>query len=557
MTLLRRAFASALLGVLSLGVAFCQEIRNVETVVHLYGDGSARIDQKWDVTVVEGTEWYIPIGNLQGMSVSDLVVVEDGVKYEDEGRSWDVDRSLEEKAFRSGIVDKGRNSVELCWGEGSMGDHVWLIAYTVTGLVKSYKDYDGFNYMFVNPGLVASPKNVTLRIVNDTGGKEWTIDNTKVWGFGSIGNIYVKNGQVEYDSTEPYGYDSKLIAMVRFDKGMLSPAVSVDKSFDDVKEEALKDSDYSKNEDWTFYLVVALMSLFFIIPLLYLIYMGIETLLGKKYSKKIFGVKKIDGYWREPPFQGDICTNQYVFTNGMRFRTPKNDNLIGAFFLKWIMDGVVTVKEDLTSDKATTLIMNEEDPAFDSASEKSLYKMAYEAAGSNRILEPGEFEDWSYKHDERVFNWPKKAILEGGKSFKAYDSTISGYSREEEAQHAVQFKNFLKHFTLSDQRSAFEVKLWKDYLVFAQMYGVADKVAKQMKKLYPADFEKLAQAIGISEGSLANTISANRITFTRAYNMASSKYADRQIGSSKGLGGGTSFGGGGGFSGGGFGGGSR
>ena len=94
--------------------------------------------------------------------------------------------------------------------------------------------------------------------------------------------------------------------------------------------------------------------------------------------------------------------------------------------------------------------------------------------------------------------------------------------------------NFLKDFTLSKERGAVEVGLWKDYLVFAQLYGIADKVAEQFQK--------------------QRTIHMNNMTTTSAMNRATSKY---QAGSIKGTGGHTSFGGGGGFSGGGFGGGGR
>ena len=118
----------------------------------------------------------------------------------------------------------------------------------------------------------------------------------------------------------------------------------------------------------------------------------------------------------------------------------------------------------------------------------------------------------------------------------------------------VEFKNFLNDFTLSKERGAVEVGLWKDYLVFAQLYGIADKVAEQFQKLYPKEFQELSQSVGVDPTVMQRTIHMNNMTTTSAMNRATSKY---QAGSIKGTGGHTSFGGGGGFSGGGFGGGSR
>ena len=36
-----------------------------------------------------------------------------------------------------------------------------------------------------------------------------------------------------------------------------------------------------------------------------------------------------------------------------------------------------------------------------------------------------------------------------------------------------------------DDKEAIEVNIWEYYLIYAQILGIADKVAKQFKKLYP------------------------------------------------------------------------
>ena len=115
---------AALAGTLAV---YAQAIRDLDIRAVLRPDGSARITQVWDVNVVRGTEWYIPIDNLGKMSVTDLSVSENGQPFVSEGNRWDVDRSLEEKTGRCGIVEK-RNGVELCWGQGSYGPHVWTAA---------------------------------------------------------------------------------------------------------------------------------------------------------------------------------------------------------------------------------------------------------------------------------------------------------------------------------------------------------------------------------------------------------------------------------------------
>ena len=118
--------------------------------------------------------------------------------------------------------------------------------------------------------------------------------------------------------------------------------------------------------------------------------------------------------------------------------------------------------------------------------------------------------------------------------------------------HVVEFENFLKDFTISDQRTAVEVKLWKDYLVYAQLFGIAEKVAKQFQKLYPAEFTEFSESVGMNNAMLWHTMHYTNSMSGRAFTNAVNK-----AGSVSGGGGRSSFGGGGGFSGGGFGGGSR
>ena len=131
---------------------------------------------------------------------------------------------------------------------------------------------------------------------------------------------------------------------------------------------------------------------------------------------------------------------------------------------------------------------------------------------------------------------------------------MSGHQRH--AQHVVhQYHEGLSafaHAVLYVFGMSGEVKLWKDYLVYAQLFGIADKVAKQFQKLYPAEFDKMARESGLDSSTLLYTMNWANTMSTRAFNNAVAK-----TGSSKGFGGGTSFGGGGGFSGGGFGGGAR
>ena len=532
-----------------------QQLRDMDIRVVLQHDGSARITQIWDATVVDGTEMYIPISNLGEMTVSDLAVSENGQAYINEGRDWDVDRSLDGKAGRCGIIDK-HNGVELCWGKTSYGPHVWTVEYTVTGLVQSFTDADGFNFMFVNPGFDAPAQHVKVTILNDTGGPEWTYDNTLVWGFGSYGDIEVVNGAIVYESSEPYSRQSSCIALVRFEKGLFAPTVSRNMTFDELKDRALEDSSYGQNGIFE-QVFLGLFALLFGGGIIMIISGIVLSALGYKYKKSMYGKTKITEWWREAPMGGNLFASSFVLDNGWRFPSGQSSSkgLIGAFFLRWILDGKVKVQADPGSAKRVNLEFKADSVSDDDVIE-DLYQMARSAAGDNRLLEKNEFEKWSTKNYKKMSAWPDRAIARGKSWFRDKGYFLrDGVCTEEgarEACHVVEFKNFLKDFTLSDQRGATEVGLWKDYLVYAQLFGIADKVADQFKKLYPAEFSRLAQETGMDTTTLIYTMNWTNSMSTKAFTNAV-----QRAGSISGTGGHTSFGGGGGFSGGGFGGGGR
>ena len=558
-----RKIVIILCALLSFVVAAAQpvkQIREVEILVELRPNGDAWITQYWDVEAgSSGTEFYIPIGNLGPMSISDLHVWDGEEKFESLGTSWDVDKSRSWKTGKCGIVPK-KDGVELCWGLGEPGDHVWAVLYYVSGLVQAYEDADAFNFMFVNKGMNPAPKKASVTIVpyKDLQCDKWTSDNVRVWAFGYSGEINVKDGAVVAETDDAMDSGNCLIALVKFDKGIFQPTVKKNEPFQNLLDRALDGSSYGQEEsdgegEGVFWL--------FVVGLLGLLgwggWAGTTSALGYKWKEKMFGTHKIDGWWRSAPLDGNLFAAHYVLSKGKRFAVdsaPAN-NLIGAFFLRWIMDGHVAVQPDPKSEKRVNLLLKA-DNVSDDAVEQQLYEMALAAAGANRLLERGEFEKWASRNYYRVTGWPQRAIAEGivyfkekGYWVKSTEFTLDG---QKEACHVVEFQNFLKNFTLSDQREANEVKLWKDYLVFAQLYGIAEKVTSQFKKLYPKEFEELARQTGVSSNTLLYTALWTNSISSRAFSNATAR-----AGSASGGGGRASFGGGGGFSGGGFGGGGR
>ena len=556
---MKRLIVLACAVILSVGASAqaIREIRDVNTVVKLEQDGSAWVTQTWEAEAgSSGTEFYIPIGNLGPMTVSRLSVSENGVAYESLGEDWDVDRSRSWKTGKCGIVPK-HNGVELCWGLGETGWHTWTIRYRLTGLVQAYDDADAFNYMFVNKGMDPAPEHAKVTIEPAFECPGWVVNNPRVWAFGFYGDINVVDGTVVAETSESMGYSSGLITVVAFDKGVFQPQVEAGGPVQDMIDRALEDSSYGEEEEeWPLILFGLCFVLLFVGGIAVAIWTAIASARGYKWKTSLFGKKKIEGWYRDVPLEGNLLASYYLLAKGNRFGmgAPAN-NLIGALFLRWIMEGKLLVQPDPKSEKRVNLLFKAENGSEDDV-ENDVFLWARASSGDNLLLERGEFEKWSTKNYKKMTAWPDRASARGKSWFrkKGYFKA-EGICTEEgavQACHLIEFQNFLKDFTLSGERSAPEVGLWKEYLVFAQLFGIADKVAKQFQKLYPAAFEQLAQQSGLDAHTFVYAMNWTNNISAHAVSNASSR-----AGSVSGGGGHSSFGGGGGFSGGGFGGGGR
>ena len=184
----------------------------------------------------------------------------------------------------------------------------------------------------------------------------------------------------------------------------------------------------------------------------------------------------------------------------------------------------------------------------------------YTASGDG-ILEPKEFQKWAKKNYSKFFDvfkdfkddevnrlkveghiYPRKDKTECKKK-NIMDDTIY-----EDSKRLYGLKKFLQEFSNINTKETLEVHLWEEYLMFAYLFGIADKVAKQIKNLYPEILEQ--SDIDFNTILIINNISTSTVSAASAARSAAENYNSGGGGFSIGGGGGGSFGGGG-FSGGG------
>ena len=209
----------------------------------------------------------------------------------------------------------------------------------------------------------------------------------------------------------------------------------------------------------------------------------------------------------------------------------------------------------------------------DNEFETELYNMMNSAAGINKVLEPKEFEKWSKNHYTKIDSWysslqtkqereliSKGLITETNKEEKGFlgiktkttTKTLTSKLKEE-AEHLVGFKKFLLDFSIMPEREYKEVVVWEEYLIFANLLGIADKVSEQFSKIYPKFNEEASFDVDTSRMVAMSFVN----TSFKGYERGVAASRDYSGGSSWGGGGGSSFSGGGSSSGGSSGGGFR
>ena len=104
----------------------------------------------------------------------------------------------------------------------------------------------------------------------------------------------------------------------------------------------------------------------------------------------------------------------------------------------------------------------------------------------------------------------------------------------------------MEEFSRIDDKEAIEVKLWEYYLIYAQILGIAEKVEKQFKKLYPELYNEKFSGYTYDEILFIRSVGVKAAKSATTSKSRAESYSSGGGGFSSGGGGGGSFGGGGG-----------
>lgn len=537
-------------------------IKKISMDIAIDDNGTATVTEVWNCTTNEGTEVYHPYYNL-GNSEITMLSVTDGTTQYTKLNSWNTSGTLSSKANKFGI-NKISDGVELCWGISSYGTHTYTVKYQITNFVSELTDSQMIYWTLIPYDFSTQIGSVYIKIHTNFKISD-TID---VWGYGNYGGTaYVYDGYIEMQSDGTLAKDEYMTILVKFPLGTFTTSNKLNNDFKYYYEMAEEGATKYEDGGESFIgLLVTVVSILFNFGIFALIIAGLSNITSK--DKINFGeegktIPKDVPYYRDIPCNKDLHRAYYI---GYQYDIIKNKtDILGSIILKWLKDSLIRIEKrevgTIRKKEDTVVILNETNPELIvDEKEKALFKMLYEAS-EDGILENKEFEKWCKKSYSKILSWfdemidreKEKLVNEGlitveektsMKIFKSKQYTATK-SLKEEAIQLAGLKKYLKEYTLIKEREAIEVHLFEEYLIYAQMMGIAKEVAKEFKELYPDLIEQS------SYGTYDNIIfihmcSTHGISQANAAKARAESYSSGGGGFSSGGGGGGSFGGGGG-----------
>lgn len=490
-------FLILLVSIFFIGNVNAQDIKEINMDIKISQDGTAHITENWIIKFDKNedlTEVYKPYYNLGSSEFKNFKVSlnNNNYTYID---NWDIDEDFNYKKYKNGFnyTDEG---IELCWGISEKGKtNNYKISYDITNFVAKVSDADMVYWTLVPHNLNDSPEKVYIKIYSD-----FKYDSDlPVWGYGNLGGYaYVYNGYIEMSSDGVLDSDEYMTILVEFPKDTFTNNNTLEEDFDYYLDMA--------NEGATSYEESSSSSSFFdfLIPFVIILATFSGVFIGKssmsmtgskriKFGKTSKKLPKEVNYFRDIPCNKDLYKAYWI---SKTYKINKKDtDLLGAVLLKWLKEGKIEIKKEIKEGifkKEKSSIVLKQNLEFELYFEQELYNMIYEAS-LDGILEAKEFKTWASDNYTEIYNWFSKILdfetekleLEGKLtklSNSKYETTDLLF---QEAIQLKGLKKFLEDFSRIYEKNPIEVNLWEEYLIFAQIFGIAEKVAKDFKDIYP------------------------------------------------------------------------
>ena len=258
------------------------------------------------------------------------------------------------------------------------------------------------------------------------------------------------------------------------------------------------------------------LGLYLLMPYLYMIFWSGLFLVIFKFGLKFLKdgnknqIKNIDKsiYYRDIPCFESIDLAYWLLYNFSNIKkNDLNNGLLGAYLLDWYKKGYIDIKSSQKLGlKSNNYSIDLKDGNWAKGYvESSIYNFLKTVAGNNNILEKNEIRNYCSVDGKKFeLEYMFKKILKITQEdlerqnlitvikakdyifFKTQEKITLSNELVNEYQNLNGLKNFLLDYSNMEEKMHIEVNIWENYLIFANLLGIADKVKQQFNKIYPS-----------------------------------------------------------------------
>lgn len=528
-------------------------IHYIDMEIYIDNDGTAHVKEEWNIEVNEGTEGFKAFAKSKDNYNIKNVFVRDVDHEYGFVEPWNIDASFTDKINKYGL-NETYNDIEICWGLSKYGQNTYTINYEIENFLKQYNDAQVVYFKLLD-NMNPSPLRVTAYIYSDM---KFDKDNTKIWAFGYEGNIYFYDGAIYISSHEPPKY---VVPLIKVENDYFTPTTGVNRDFEDLYEEATKDSDYTNEKNSSIFEMYSFIVIFFVVIFALIVVIIVFTS-PSRYKKQANKKKNINipkekevEYYREIIYDKDIYIISWL---AIEYNFSKNGDILGAMLLKLVFKNKIeieeTKKKTFFGSSSYNIILHDDIIGDNEYEDTLIYYLKDIALGKNKISDD-DFSTWCIYNNNLIrgfvasihYRENVKALKRKEITYAPTEDTYLSYVENKKmtditndnATKLLGLKKFLLNFTNIEDKGIMDVHMLEEYLIVADILGIADKVSEQFKEIYP-DF---SNRVGFDVTTAVSAVGAfSASTLVVGYSSGSSHDSSGGGGSSS-SGGGSSAGG--------------
>ena len=576
-------------------------LNKLEFYAEINSDGSMDVTETWNIDIRNTNTLYktFEIDSKKYSSIENVLVKDITANMELTHINQEMYHVTKNCYYG---LKNSKGDFEIAWGVGLDNSHdirTYEISYTVKDVIGKYNDYSELYWQFVGKDFEIDAEKITGTIKLPKEAK--STEEIKVWGHTENlnGEIYVTDKDEIKFQLNNFNSGRYVEVRILFPSDMIISTARTynENRYDDVLEEEEKWAKQANlRRKWQeIEEEVILTFVIFVIIALCIIF--IEK--AAKYGKKLSGINKYKpeqklDYFRELP-EEDVTPGEALCI----LKEPYNKfssyfgKIFSATLLNLKLKEYIDLKVEKTEKSKEKIYINKlKNPDNNlKGDEKRILEFLYKAYNKKTEIEIKDLEKYIEKHPAGV-----ESLIKGCEKNIENQLQTNGILDEKQKEEFSKYtnlatlyyiftiillfwafpvsiillingiicskikknvnvltqkgvnskekwkglKNYMEKFSLLDEKEIPAIEVWEKYLVYATVFGISDKVLKQLKTVYP-DIDKI-DAINTSTYMYFMYHSNFGTSFTSSINSSiSSSYS-------------SATGGGGGFSGGGGGG---